>query len=291
MPDMQSDSNRPSRSRGRHLRLYFRYFLSFFLARTPLCAVRRHTSDGFVVITKTRHFFANLFVSVGNFFLWWQGEGARALHLKMWQERELAVARIQPWRKVTLGRGSVTQVVWPGTSLDEFLAMEQLSSARCSAIRSAFDTLTELHIVRAPDERFFAEGFSHGDATSRNVVFDQGTGRAIWIDFDLAHIPARSHEWRRADDVRAFLTSVARHLSLPEFLTIAAECLGPISSDGKHSLRQILERAIDNPSSFQMAQTQCDLLTFLDVHQSLLTLLWATEPASPNTAPSDGLKG
>src|SRR5437868_13384461 len=51
----------------------------------------------------------------------------------------------------------------------------------------------------------FAGPWSHGDATMENVMYNEKTGRARLIDFELIHeksLPAKS---RQADDVLVFL--------------------------------------------------------------------------------------
>ena len=54
----------------------------------------------------------------------------------------------------------------------------------------------------------FGAGWSHGDATMSNVIYDEKTGRARMIDFELIHdksVPAKS---RHADDLLVFLLDV-----------------------------------------------------------------------------------
>src|SRR5437867_5058787 len=54
----------------------------------------------------------------------------------------------------------------------------------------------------------FGGGWSHGDATMSNVLYDEKTGRARMIDFEIIHdksVPAKS---RHADDLLVFLLDV-----------------------------------------------------------------------------------
>src|SRR6266571_3828615 len=54
----------------------------------------------------------------------------------------------------------------------------------------------------------FGGGWSHGDATMSNVIYDEKTGRARMIDFEIIHdksVPAKS---RHADDLLVFLLDV-----------------------------------------------------------------------------------
>jgi tRNA A-37 threonylcarbamoyl transferase component Bud32 len=51
----------------------------------------------------------------------------------------------------------------------------------------------------------FRGPWSHGDAGTNNVLFDERTGRARLIDFEIVHDKALSTELRHADDLVVFL--------------------------------------------------------------------------------------
>ena len=59
----------------------------------------------------------------------------------------------------------------------------------------------------SPSPRFHRAGFTHGDAMAENVMVDLEAGVAHWFDFETVHDPNRPMAWRRADDVRALLTT------------------------------------------------------------------------------------
>lgn len=238
----------------------------------------RSTVAGRETITKTLRRDAAILIPLANLCLRWQGAGTCVLSLERWQQRELAVSRLQPWRGATVCPRGIHMPCWPGTTLDEYLSREQSESGRRRAIRTAWGALRELHALAGPSgEGMFAEGFSHADATTRNVMYDGDSGRAVWIDFDMCHEPRRPVLWRQADDARAFLYSVARRISAEAVEAVVGECLGDASS-GELSgmLRTVIVAAAERPLSFHMAQHRLSPGPFREVTARLLAGLDAT---------------
>jgi hypothetical protein len=67
--------------------------------------------------------------------------------------------------------------------------------------------------------------WSHGDATTTNVIYDQRTGRARFVDFEIVHdrsLPAKS---RHADDLLVFLLDVIAIASSRQWLPFALSFL------------------------------------------------------------------
>jgi hypothetical protein len=54
----------------------------------------------------------------------------------------------------------------------------------------------------------FGGGWSHGDATMSNIIYDEKTGRARMIDFEIIHDKSVSAKSRHADDLLVFLLDV-----------------------------------------------------------------------------------
>jgi tRNA A-37 threonylcarbamoyl transferase component Bud32 len=50
--------------------------------------------------------------------------------------------------------------------------------------------------------------WSHGDSTATNVIYNQKTGRARLIDFELVHDRSLSAKSRHADDLLVFLLDI-----------------------------------------------------------------------------------
>jgi hypothetical protein len=239
----------------RSLRYFRSYLAGAILGRVPLhvCSLVPEGDEESVV--KTRLGLSACLIPLGNLLLRWQAVGTRVLSLSEWQARELAVAGVQPWRSVRIAPRAVIQPRWPGVTLDRYLATEPDQGRRQSAIHSAWESLRQLHTLNVTTEGMPGSGFSHGDATTRNVIYDHVSGRAVWIDFDIAHQDHLSPTQRQADDLRAFLFSVARRIPLPEFDQVAADCLGRITDVNLwQALFSLVTHAGDHPNGFHMAQ-------------------------------------
>jgi tRNA A-37 threonylcarbamoyl transferase component Bud32 len=85
-----------------------------------------------------------------------------------------------------------------GTTLASVLEDRDLAPAVCArALELAARALAAFH--RA--------GFTHGDAMAENVLIDLDAGTARWFDFETVHESSRPPAWRRADDLRALLST------------------------------------------------------------------------------------
>jgi len=103
----------------------------------------------------------------------------------------------------------------PGKSLWEHLEQRRLSREMVEAAGHEFRRAHQLrsHEFRGP--------WSHGDAGANNVIYDEKTGRARLIDFEIVHnksLPAKS---RQADDLLVFLLDVIAVAPNPQWLTLA----------------------------------------------------------------------
>ena len=95
-------------------------------------------------------------------------------------------------------------------------------------------TLTRKMLAAAAQEfhrahQFWSDEFggpwSHGDATTPNVIYNSQTGRARLIDFEIIHektLPARA---RHADDLLVFLLDMVGFVSSRQWLPLALEFL------------------------------------------------------------------
>jgi len=107
----------------------------------------------------------------------------------------------------------------PGKSLWEHLEQRRLSREMVEAAGHEFRRAHQLrsHEFRGP--------WSHGDAGANNVIYDEKTGRARLIDFEIVHdksLPARS---RQADDLLVFLLDLIAVAPNPQWLTLALSFL------------------------------------------------------------------
>jgi hypothetical protein len=91
-------------------------------------------------------------------------------------------------------------------------------------------TLTRPMLEAAGRELFHAHRFwstefgsrwSHGDATMTNVIYDEDTGRARLIDFEIVHHKSLPATVRHADDLLVFLLDILAIASSQQWLAFA----------------------------------------------------------------------
>ena len=71
----------------------------------------------------------------------------------------------------------------------------------------------------------FRGPWSHGDAGTNNVIYDDKTGRARFIDFEIVHGKSLQAKSRQADDLLVFLLDVIAVARNPQWLTLALSFL------------------------------------------------------------------
>jgi hypothetical protein len=107
----------------------------------------------------------------------------------------------------------------PGKSLWQHLHRGTLKREMVEAAGHEF---RRAHQFRSDE---FRGPWSHGDAGMENVVFNEKTGRARLIDFEIIHdksLPAKS---RQADDLLVFLLDLIAVAPNPQWLTLALSFL------------------------------------------------------------------
>ena len=173
-------------------------------------------------VRKRRAFYAPLLIWMGGLVVRVLNTGTRVLAQREWEERERLIYQTV--------YGTSIQVESDGTLVLPFIEGRTLAavledpnvndSGRTEAIEAAALALAEFHRL----------GFTHADAMAENVLIDsvarpgshpsigsgwpelvEGQGRdscvARWFDFETVHDPNRSVAWRRADDLRALLST------------------------------------------------------------------------------------
>lgn len=159
--------------------------------------------DGARQVRKRRSFYAPLLVWVGDPLMRILGTGVRVLPTREWEARERQLHdRL---------RDRAIRIDADGTLVLPYLAGDTLAALLEHPEREGGERqrAIELAVVALAD--FHRRGFTHGDATAENVIVDLEAdveaGAAHWFDFETVHDPRRPIVWRRADDLRALLST------------------------------------------------------------------------------------
>jgi hypothetical protein len=150
-------------------------------------------------IEKRRAFYAPLLVWMGAPLMRLLDTGVRVLPQRDWERREREIYRIVYGVSIRVGAD--------GTLFLPYLAGKTLASVLDdpSADEPTRETAIERAVVALAE--FHRLGFTHGDAMADNVMVDLEAGVARWFDFETVHESTRLETWRRADDVRALLST------------------------------------------------------------------------------------
>src|SRR6266567_2448431 len=121
---------------------------------------------------------------------------------RRWESECFQMLNGDRFRVFASGMKAVCVDKLPGKTLWEHLNRGTLTP---QMLQAAGRELRRAHQLWSDE---FGGGWSHGDATMSNVLYDEKTGRARVIDFELVHeksLPAKS---RHADDLLVFLLDV-----------------------------------------------------------------------------------
>ncbi|WP_284349411.1 hypothetical protein [Roseisolibacter agri] len=175
--------------------------LGWLLRSARYATVRIDDEDRVRLVRKRRLAHAPLLIAMSRPLAAVLDTGVRVLPHREWVERERQLHRCL--------RGASVRVEADGTLVLPYLAGEPLAALlddpalaeterQQRAIAGAVEALAALH----------RRGITHGDAMADNVIVDRAAGVSHWFDFETVHDARRPMAWRRADDLRALLTTV-----------------------------------------------------------------------------------
>ena len=233
--------------------------------------VRIVQEDGELRVRKRRLFHAPLLVALGGPLLRMLDTGVRVLPRRDWEERERELhARVHGTSIRTDAGGTLVLPFLAGKPLAALLddpALEE--SARTRAIGLAVNALADFH----------ARGLTHGDAMAENVMVDLEAGVANWFDFETMHDSSRSMTWRRADDVRALLSTCLLR-SAPEKLPGTLRLILDVYADEEVTrfLAGSFGTAIRRPLVFHLGQAELSLQCFREIDRLMREREWCRLP-------------
>lgn len=199
------------------------------------------------------------------FLIWLSGPlirlldaGVNVLPQREWEERERRIYRALYGTSIHVDAGGVLVLpLLPGRTLAAWLEDSRLDeSLRKTAMECAAAALAEFHRL----------GFTHGDAMAENVLVDLDAGIARWFDFETVHDPHRSIAWRRADDLRALLTTCLVR-TVPEKRAATVACILDVYADDAvarvvaASFASVWRRSL----AFHLAQAQLSYECFREI--------------------------
>jgi hypothetical protein len=212
------------------------------------------------LVIKRRHSYSEPLAELAN--LYFRNAGipirfwAKTLDWQQWEVKCFNMLNGERFHAHASGANSVWADKLPGKSLGDNLAEGTLTRKMMEA---AGHELQRAH-------RFWSDEFrgpwSHGDAGTNNVIYDEKTDRARLIDFEIVHqksVPAKS---RHADDLLVFILDLLAVAPNPQWLTLTLAFL----------------------NAYENASVIAELTDELSVPTGMAWIWWGVRTSFANTA-------
>ena len=224
-------------------------------------------------VLKRRRSYAPLLVSLGGPLMRVLDTGVRVLPQRNWEQRERILYRELHGVSIRTGtRGVLELPHFPGRTLAKLLEDPTAGEAtRLEAMELAALALADFH----------RRGLTHGDAMAENVMVGLGEKVAHWFDFETVHDSSRPLAWRRADDVRALLSTCLVRTS-PDERSAALRVLLDAYGDSfvTRHLADAFGSVVTRPLAFHLGQAPMPLRLYREIAH----LLRACVGANPGDA-------
>lgn len=213
-----------------------------FVDRIKINAIARcEHAGGRGVWVKRRRRIARIVIPLANRFFRLAGNPVTILDEQTgWPEWEIASMRAlhgsdySAWRG---GDGALHSDEIPGRSLSAHLDAGTATAAMFCAAAVEF---RRAHSVEC---EAFGGGWSHGDPHSGNVIYDEVSGRARLLDFEVRHDLRLCADSRHADDLLVFLQDTLGRLPRETWVNFAREF---VQSYGRPEITaRLIERLIE----------------------------------------------
>jgi hypothetical protein len=181
----------------------FREFAAAAVDFLKINTVEHKFHHGKPVVVKTRTATSQQIAETANLFFGLANIPIRFLSkMEDWQRWEIDCYRMlngDGFRAFAVGTNGVCVEKVPGRSLWDHMIEGTLTRAM---VEAAAQELHRAHQLWSAD---FDGPWSHADATMQNVMYDEKTGRARLIDFEIVHEKSLPATERHADDLVVFL--------------------------------------------------------------------------------------
>ena len=194
-----------------------------FVDSLKINSVSEKVLHGRRVVIKRRNGYGEQLADLSNLYFRMAGIPirfwAKAKDWRRWEVECFKMLNGDRFRAWASGDATVCADKLPGENLWDCLEQRRLTRKMVEAAGHEF---RRAHQFRSDE---FRGPWSHGDAGTNNVIYDEKTGRARLIDFEIVHhksLPAKS---RQADDLLVFLLDVIAVAPNPQWLALSLSFL------------------------------------------------------------------
>src|SRR5437773_2245423 len=190
-----------------------------FVDSLKINSVSEKVRRGRRVVIKRRNGYGEQLADLSNLYFRMAGIPirfwAKAEEWQPWEVECFKMLNGDRFRAWTSGDKTVCADKLPGKSLWERLEHGTLTRRMVEAAGHEF---RRAHQFRSDE---FRGPWSHGDAGTNNVIYDEKNGRARLIDFEIVHQRSLPTKSRHADDLLVFLLDLMAVAPNPRWLTLA----------------------------------------------------------------------
>ena len=159
-------------------------------------------------LSKKRNCTGELIIVLSNIFFKACDVKIRYLRKNLWFQREKDIYRILYQQECIENDAKELSIPFiRGIDLASIMQSEQyIWKFKKEACAKAISALKQLH----------GEILSHGSAHVHNVILEENRIKTVWIDFETIHTKGTDLVWRRMDDLRVLLFSIAKYIQEEE---------------------------------------------------------------------------
>jgi hypothetical protein len=163
------------------------------------------------VIVKRRNVYGARAADLINFYFRISGTGIRYIsETREWQRWETKCFNMlngDRFKARVLDARTIEEQKLPGKSLWQHMNDRTLTRRMLEAAGREYRRAHRMNVAQ------FRGGWSHGDASMPNVIYDEASGRARLIDFEMMHERSWPARARHADDLLVFLLDMVDRVS------------------------------------------------------------------------------
>src|ERR1043166_9340227 len=194
-----------------------------FVDSLKINSVSEKVLHGRRVVIKRRNGYGEQLADLSNLYFRMAGIPirfwAKAKDWRRWEVECFKMLNGDRFRAWASGEKTVCADKLPGENLWERLVQGTLTQRMVEAAGHEF---RRAHQFRSDE---FRGPWSHGDAGTNNVIYDDKAGRARFIDFEIVHDKSLRAKTRQADDLLVFLLDLIAVAPTPQWLTLALSFL------------------------------------------------------------------
>ena len=181
---------------------------------------RQARSEGTVFWVKRRQLHSPLLIPVANWFFSIVGNPIRILadrrEWHRWERECMELLHAGRFRVESHADGALCTEEMPGISVSSHLNAGTVTAPMFIAVAREF---RRAHELTSP--AFQGAAWSHGDPHSGNFIYDEQTGAALLMDFEVQHDPTLPQLRRHTDDLLVFLQDTLGRMPRERWLELA----------------------------------------------------------------------